>query len=465
MSNVISVHSTVAQAEGFEVEIRDTTLLSSRYFPTSEGDNFAGKEVLFDFDSGDLEKGAFLSSGFKEGNTTQWVANSVIPPRVANADVIDPTNQDRVMFERLCRAQGADVDRSIAYQDLLAIKAARLAKRTDRAKEVLAALVLKSGKISFDQYLDATETDTEAIVCRFYDAAKGADNHFAPKVAWNAEGCTPYNDVCAMVHEGMKHGRRYTDLVLGADAWIALANDEKFRAFSGATYHSDGMALDFGDVDGAQHVARAVFHGVQLNVIVYSGAYKADDGTLKSFIDSYAAIVIAEGIGRGLQGGSTLLNPEYNGYGIEGSFIGLTGVHMQSIYKDLDKQRLVIREESRPLPAPKHSVNSFDWIYCDTRIANVAGGIFGDIAAGISLVADPEVSWSVPPTDTVQTCRPGDSIAIEEGTPASGTVKVYALRDGVKSGTPLTISGKQVTLPVDCDKNEQGLALLWATAE
>ena len=73
MANVISVYSTVAQANGFEVEVKDTTLLSSRYFPTTAGDEFAGKEVLFDFEGSDLSKGAFLTSGYKDGNTVTWI--------------------------------------------------------------------------------------------------------------------------------------------------------------------------------------------------------------------------------------------------------------------------------------------------------------------------------------------------------------------------------------------------------
>ena len=203
MANVISVYSTVAQAEGFDVEVRDTTLLSSRYFPTLPGDEFAGKEVLFDFEDSDLKKGAFLTSGYKSGNTVSWIANSVIPPRVGDQDSVDPADQDRVLFERLCRAQGADLNRSEAYQNLLNLKAARLAKRTDRAKEVLAAMVLAEGKIEFDQDKDSTGAETDHIVCKFYDPSKGANNHYIPGYAWSNSSAKPYDDVCKMLTEGI----------------------------------------------------------------------------------------------------------------------------------------------------------------------------------------------------------------------------------------------------------------------
>ena len=457
MANTISVFSTVAQAQGYEVEVKDTVLLGSRYFPTTAGDEFAGKEVLFDFEGSDLEKGAFLTSGYKDGNTTSWIANSVVPPRVGSADVVDPTNQDRQLFERLCRAQGADLNRAEAYQSLLTLKSARLAARTDRAKELLAALVLKEGKIEFDQDKDESGSETDHIVCKFYDPAKGADNHYVPAVAWTAEtGAHPYDDICKMVTEGMKKGRRYTDLVLGANAWVHLSNDEKFKSFAGSTFHSEGMMLDFGDVEGANHVAQAVFAGLKLDVIVYSGAYKKTDGSLAQYIDADAAILISEGIGRGLQGGCTLLNPDEIGYGIENAFVGMTGVHMQSIYKDFNNQKLYIREESRPLPAPKHSVNEWDWIYCDTSMS-LTGGAFGEVANGISFDGDKASSYSCAATVVVA----GLETAIV-GT--VGSTIFRAVRDGKPSGEALKVNGNNIVVPADADRDAEGKIIIYATA-
>lgn len=463
MANVISVYSTVAQAEGFDVEVRDTTLLSSRYFPTAPGDEFAGKEVLFDFEDSDLKKGAFLTSGYKSGNTVSWIANSVVPPRVGDQDSVDPADQDRVLFERLCRAQGADLNRSEAYQNLLNLKAARLAKRTDRAKEVLAAMVLAEGKIEFDQDKDSTGAETDHIVCKFYDPSKGANNHYIPAYAWSNGSAKPYDDVCKMLTEGMKHGRRYSDLLLGANAWAMLSNDEKFEKFAGKTYHSDGMTLDFGDVDGAQHVASAVFNGVRLSVIVYSGAYKDSNNTLQNFIDPNAAILISDGIGRGLQGGCTLLNPDSIGYGIENAFVGLTGIHMMSIFKDFNNQKLYIREESRPLPTPKHSVNEMDWIYCDTSMS-ISGGAFGEVAKGISFEQDEDETWATDCSCSATAVVAGEAVSIAVGTVTSKTVKLYAVKDGKPSGDALTVSSGKITVPADNDRDEDGKFIIYATA-
>ena len=463
MANTISVFSTVAQAQGYEVEVKDTVLLGSRYFPTTAGDEFAGKEVLFDFEGSDLEKGAFLTSGYKNDNTTTWISNSVIPPRVGSADVVDPKDQDRQLFERLCRAQGADLNRAEAYQSLLTLKSARLAARTDRAKELLAALVLKEGKIEFDQDKDESGSATDHIVCKFYDPAKGADNHYVPAVAWTAEGAHPYDDICTMVTEGMKHGRRYTDLVLGANAWVHLSNDEKFKSFAGSTFHSEGMMLDFGDVEGANHVAQAVFAGLKLDVIVYSGAYKKADGSLAQYIDADAAILISEGIGRGLQGGCTLLNPDEIGYGIENAFVGMTGVHMQSIYKDFNNQKLYIREESRPLPAPKHSVNEWDWIYCDTSMS-LTGGAFGEVAKGISFIQDDDFTWATNCSCALTAVVSGQEAAITVGTVSGKTVKLYAFKDGKPFGTALVVNGGKIVVPVDNDKDAEDKIIIYATA-
>ena len=462
MANVISVYSTVAQANGFEVEVKDTTLLSSRYFPTTAGDEFAGKEVLFDFEGSDLSKGAFLTSGYKDGNTVTWIANSVVPPRVGNQDSIDPTDQDRVIFERLCRAQGADLNRAEAYQNLLNLKSARLAARTDRAKELLAALVLKEGKIDFDQDKNESGSETDHIVCKFYDPAKGADNHYIAAKAWGTAEAKPYDDICKMINEGIKRGRRYSDLVLGANAWAHLSNDEKFQRFAGKTFHSEGMVLDFGDVEGAQHVASAVFNGVNLNVIVYCGAYKKADGSLAQYIDADAVILISEAIGRGLQGGCTLLNPDSIGYGIENSFVGMTGVHMQSIYKDFNNQKLYIREESRPLPAPKHSVNEWDWIYCDTSMS-ITNGTFGEVAKGISFDLDRSVTWTAEPSSTATAVVSGQDVAVSLGMVSGKTIKLFAVRDG-KPAEELVVNSGKIVAPVDNDKDADDKLIIRATA-
>lgn len=461
MAQTIDVRSTIASADGFSVEVKDTSLICNRYFPTTAGDEFAGKEVLFDFDSSDLEKGAFVTSGYKDANTVSWVANAVVPPRVANQESVDPTDQDRMLFERLCRAQGADTNRAAAYQDLLNIKAARLAKRTDRAREVLGALVLKEGKISFDQDKNTSGgSDTDLISCKFYDSKKGADNHFVVAKAWSEADAKPYDDICAMVNEGMKRGRAYEDLLLGANAWSALSRDERFMKFAGSTFHSEGMVIDFGDVEGAQHVARAVFNGVQLNVIVYSGAYKNAAGELVTFIDPNAAILISSGIGRGLQGGCTLLNPDSIGYGIENSFVGMTGIHMQSIFKDFNNQKIYIREESRPLPAPRHSVNEWDWIYCDTSLANAAGARSGEVYKGVSVsIAEGSGITGAAGHDGV--CFAGDEVTVTKGTVSGKTVKLYAVRDG-KPAEELKETGNKIKVPVDSDRDEDDKAIVLA---
>ena len=466
MAQTIDVRSTVAQANGFSVEVKDTSLICNRYFPTTAGDEFAGKEVLFDFDSSDLEKGAFVTSGYKDCNTVSWIANAVVPPRVANQESVDPTDQDRMLFERLCRAQGADTNRAAAYQDLLNIKAARLAKRTDRAREVLGALVLKEGKISFDQDQNTSVgSDTDLISCKFYDSKKGADNHYVVAKAWSDAKAQPYNDICAMVNEGMKRGRMYEDLLLGAEAWSALSKDQRFAQFAGATFHSEGMIIDFGDVEGAQHVARAVFNGVQLNVIVYSGAYKNAAGELVTFIDPNAAILISQGIGRGLQGGCTLLNPDSIGYGIENSFVGMTGIHMQSIFKDFNNQKIYLREESRPLPAPRHSVNEWDWIYCDTSLAFADGKArTGEVYKGVSIDEDKALTWATNGTGSETVCMAGDEVTVTKGTVSGKTVKLYAVRDG-KPAEAVVEKGGKIVVPVDSDRDDEDKAIIFATAE
>ena len=456
MAQTINVKSTVAQADGFAVEVVDSVLLSTRYFQNTEGDNFMGQEVLFDFDDSDLEKGAFLTTTYHNGETVQWRTESVIPPRVANSDSVDPKGLDRVLFERLCRAQGADLNRAAAYQSLLDLKSARLAKRTDRAIELLAAIVLREGKIDFDQpHSNAVGAPDDHISIKYYNPSKGVDNHFVPAVAWSASGAKPYADVCAMVTEMIKRGKRPTDILMGGNAWAALSKDEAFKLYPEA-YHSENAILSSGEIDGAQSVGKAVFNGLSLNMIVYSGAYKAADGTLKTFIDPDCVIAISEGCGRCLQGGCTLLNPNSIGYGIENSFVDLTGRHCQSIYKDFDSQKIHLREESRPLPAPRHSVNEFDWVYCDTLSAHASGSVTGVVYAGLTFkVVDTSGSAVTPttaPACSATTVIGGEGTTITAAATEGKTFKYFACVDGKKGGE-LTLTGSSLAAPIEADRD------------
>lgn len=452
MAQLINVKSTIAQAEGFAVEVADSVLLSTRYFPNSEGDNFATKEVLFDFEDADLERGAFLTTTYKNGKVDNWRADSVTPPRVAVADTVDPKGLDRVMFERLQREMGAD-GRAAAYQSLLELKAARLAVRVDRSIELLAALVLRTGAIEFDQAHDSTGADWDSINVKYYDPEKGCNNHFAPSVAWGTEGATPYRDICAMVSHVVKHGNRPADLLLGAEAWQNLVADDAFKYFPNAI-HTEGNELSFGEIDGAQYVGTGVFNGIRLNLICYSGAFKNTDGELITYIEPTAAIVISENVGRTLQGGCTLLNPDSNGYELANSFIDLRGRHCQSIYKDFDKQTLEIREESRPLPAPRHSVNSIDWVYCDTAAA-VSGGAFGVIYNGIKFEhvnsSGEVVTPSTPASYTGGAVVGGSSVTITPAADGGKTYKYFAADSTNSHGKELTLSGSSLNVPIDTE--------------
>lgn len=464
MAQTINVKSTVTQADSFAVEVEDSVLLSTRYFPNGAGDNFVGKEVLFDFDESDLAKGAFMTTQYANGRTTSWRAAAVIPPRVANSDTVDPKGLDRQMFERLCRVQGADLNRSRAFQDLLVLKSSRLAKRTDRAIEVLDNLVLSEGKIEFDQAHSTSPSDGyDHISVKYYDPLKGPNNHWLAKYAWSNANADPYHDICDMVTEGIKHGRRYSDLLLGSTAWAALSSSDAFQKFAGATFHSEGMVINFGDIDSAQHVARAVFNGIQLNVIVYSGAYRDANGVLQSYINPNAAILISENVGRLLCGGCTLLRDDVS-YDINACFVDMLGKHCQSIYKDLDKQELTLREESRPLPAPRISVNEMPWIYCDTSIGDSTnGGALGEIAYGIKVNQDEDETWTTDFSDITSAVIAGKTATFGTlGTVTSKTVKLYAMRCGAVA-EEITISTKSITVPIDNDRDANGNLVLYAT--
>lgn len=435
MANTINVMSTIAQAEGFEVELNENLLLQKRYFPTSDGDLFAGKEVLFDFEDRDLEKGAYLTTTYQDGKTVNWVANAVIPPRVAISDQVDPKNLDRQLFERLCREQGTDLDRSRAFEDLKVLKALRIAQRNMRSIEELCSHVLKEGGIQFLQpHSNAVGAPDDVIDVTYYKDDKGADNHYIVKTAWGSSGATPYRDVCDMVDRIFAEGSKADDVLMGARAWQRLHNDAEFKDYY-ASFHVEDAMIFAREIDGTQHVGQGIFNGRPMNLLVNTSCYKDSSGHLVPFIDTDAVIVISPDVGRTLCGGVTLLNPNQPAMVSENAFMDGRGKVIESIYKNFDLNVLELRAESRPLPCPKQSINSFPWIYCDTSItdAGQSEGAFGSVVTLTYVYKSPTGSTITPSvTATPVVNRLGGSkMSISAPTHSSYTFDKFII-DGVE---------------------------------
>ena len=464
MADMINVYSTVTQAEGFRLEAEASTLLGTRYFPNGAGDNFVTSEVLFDYEDEDLKRGVFVTRGYKGTNTTAYTANTALPPRIGHSDTVDPMNFDRIQFERLVRMHSEDGSRAPDLMDLAYLKSARLARREDRSIEILIALILKNGGIDFDQEKTPGSADTDHINLWFYDLDKGCNNHVLVPKAWGEPDAHPYDDVCKMVSEGRKRGRKHKDLLLGENAWQHLSNDEKFMKFAGKTFHSEGMAIDFGEIDGATHVAKAVFNGVQLDVLVYSGAYENEDGELVNYIDPDAVILISPEVGRTLCGGVCLLNDNVS-YDLANAIAQMKGKHIQHLYKDFYNQILMIRSESRPLPAPKHSVNAFDWIYMECSQESPTGDYaVGEVANGVVFDQDPDKTWASDCECTADVVLAGEPVDITLGEVTGETVELFAVKGGKPFGTPLDTTGDHITIPAGNDKDADGNYVIWATS-
>ena len=197
MANAISVYSTVTQADQFLVEVPENSLLQVRYFPTRKKDEFEAKEVLLDFDDADLKAGAFCKKGYINGDTTSWRASVVEPPRIGISDTIDPTDNDRLLFEQLCYAQGVeDPSRAEAFDDLKRVKAGRLAKRVERAIEKSCVSVLLNNGIQGTIPTSSTDPTPMEINIQYFDGdplrGTGNQQRYIPAYPWGNGSATPY---------------------------------------------------------------------------------------------------------------------------------------------------------------------------------------------------------------------------------------------------------------------------------
>ena len=414
--NVISVFDTMTQADGFLVEVPENSWIQNRYFRSSPRTEFYSKKLVLDFDSGDLKAGAWVKKGFVNGNTTKFRATAVEPPRIGVSDTIDPTDDDRQLFEQLCYEMGDDGQGHIdALENLKRIKVMRLSERVSRSIEKACVQVLIDNAVRGTMATSPTDPTPIDVEIKFYDDADGKGNpqRFIPKYAWDNGSATPYKDIVKMCVALKQHGGRPREVLISPEAWICLRNDpilEKYVSW----YHSEGSSVGGGEDGDVERVARVIFDGFALDIIVYSGMYEDDEGNTVQFLPKDFVCVLSQDCGRLFTAGATYLNPQSVTVADPmdaASFIPRRGKFIASQFCDLRNQLLSVQVESKPLPAPRK-----EWLWLTALVNNtnpISDGVVGpaiDVAfelieecAGVTLPNDiynisggSEVTFTVP---------------------------------------------------------------------
>lgn len=283
---VINVFDTVSQGDGFLVEIPENAFIQNRYFQSSPRTEFFSKKLVLDFDSEDLKAGAWVKKGFVNGQTTKFRATAIEPPRIGVSDTIDPSDNDRQLFEQLCYEMGDNgSNHAEALENLKRVKVMRLGQRCSRSIEKVCAQVLLDNAVRGTMATSPTDSTPVEIEIKFYDDADGKGNpqRYVPAVAWDQSGATPYRDIVKMCVALKQHGGKPREVLMSPEAWICLRNDpilEKYVSW----YHSEGSSVGGGEEGDAERVARVVFDGYALDIIVYSGMYENADGEMVSFL-------------------------------------------------------------------------------------------------------------------------------------------------------------------------------------
>ena len=364
--NVISVFDTLSQADGFLVEVPENAWIQNRYFKSSPRTEFFTKKLVLDFDSGDLKAGAWVKKGFVNGNTTKFRATAVEPPRIGVSDTIDPTDDDRNLFEQICYEMGDSGQGHIdALENLKRIKVMRLSERVSRSIEKACIQVLIDNAVRGTMATSPTDPTPIDVEIKFYDDSDGKGNpqRFIPKYAWDNGSATPYKDIVKMCVALKQHGGKPREVLISPEAWICLRNDpilEKYVSW----YHSEGSNVGGGEDGDVERVARVVFDGFALDIIVYSGMYEDDEGNMVQFLPRDFVCVLAQDCGRLFTAGCTYLNPQSVTVANPmdaASFIPRRGKFIASQYVDLKEQLLSVQVESKPLPCPR---KDWQWITC-----------------------------------------------------------------------------------------------------
>lgn len=446
---VINVFDTVSQGDGFLVEIPENAFIQNRYFQSSPRTEFFSKKLVLDFDSEDLKAGAWVKKGFVNGQTTKFRATAIEPPRIGVSDTIDPSDNDRQLFEQLCYEMGDNgSNHAEALENLKRVKVMRLGQRCSRSIEKVCAQVLLDNAVRGTMATSPTDSTPVEIEIKFYDDADGKGNpqRYVPAAAWDNKGATPYRDIVKMCVALKQHGGKPREVLMSPEAWICLRNDpilEKYVSW----YHSEGSSVGGGEEGDAERVARVVFDGYALDIIVYSGMYENADGEMVSFLPKDFVCVLSPDCGRLFTAGVTMLNPQSVTVADPmdaSSFIPRRGKFIASQYVDLKAQELSLQVESKPLPAPKKQ-----WQFI-TMLANNTNEV-ADGTVGYAVDIDFELKAEEPgvtlPANLVnQVGGSAYSLTIPTATASTKVVNVYL--DGVEIASKKSQgSTVEITLP------------------
>ena len=456
-NTVISVYDTVSQGDGFLVEIPENAWIQNRYFQSSPRTEFFSKKLVLDFESEDLKAGAWVRKGYVNGETTKFRATAVEPPRIGVSDTIDPSDTDRQLFEQLCYELGdSGAGHVEALENLKRVKVMRLGQRVSRSIEKVCCQVLLDNAVRGTMQTSPTDSTPVEIEIKFYDDSEGKGNpqRYVPSVAWDKEGATPYRDIVKMCVALKQHGGKPREILISPEAWVCLRNDpilEKYVSW----FHSEGSSVGGGEDGDAERVARVVFDGYALDIIVYSGMYENADGEMVSFLPKDFVCVLSPDCCRLFTAGTTALNPNsitsVDPMGTA-SFIPRRGKFIASQFCDLRNQELSLRVESFPLPAPRKQ-----WQFI-TMLANntneIADGTVGyAVDVDFALTAE-EAGVTLPEPLVNQVGGSKYSLTIPTATASTKVVNVYL--DGVEiASKKAQNSTVEITLP-----NEDGLITL-----
>lgn len=367
----ISLNDTLTYIQTELVKDHVPELLQERYFPTdNQLDCFESKKIVLDFDEGDLRDGAFVKKGYVNGDTVSFISKEVTPPRSAVEDDIDPTDEDRQLFEKLCHAPGAT--RADAWQALLMIKANRLKARVARDIEKLCVNAFTNNGIQGTMATSSTDSTPITIDINYYNTDIGnkqlvyvgddiEDDHGSSlAVSWTGSNPKPYDDVCALVRALANHGGDPVDLIITPQMWSILRADKKFQNRFELWMHQNEGVLEPKLQQGAAFRGMCEFDGYLLNIITYARSYKNSSGVRTPYLPTDFVCVTAPNCGRTLCGGTTHLAREAVATeDIGASFVSKSGKFILSKVEDFDENELRIRVESRPLPVPR---SEWRWI-------------------------------------------------------------------------------------------------------
>lgn len=342
--NYYDTHTLLAAVQQ---NIRTTTFLRDRFFPTNEAtDIFSTTDVLVEYRDGSRMIAPYVAP--RKGGVTLlrkgYEVERFEPPFIAPKRMLTIDDLTKKGFGEALNSNMTPAARQMA---LILRDAQELADTIARREEQMAAEVMQTNACVMKHIADDhTETDDKYI--QFFKEGTNPAK-YTPTNNWTKDYTGIISDMGAMARMLTQNGLGASELIVGVDAADAILGNAEIQKLLDIRNYNAGRIDPSTLPDGVAHIATLNVKGRYIDVLCYEEQYTDyEDGDTKDYIDSKSVVLTAPSAGRTAYGAVSQVEQS------DGLFHTYTGRRVPKYLSNAEGNTRSLTLTSCPILMPKN---------------------------------------------------------------------------------------------------------------